>query len=479
MTTPTPQTAAGSAGGETLRRSPLPLVALGLGAIVGIAALLLDPRLLMVGAAILVALVVGIRYPFAAVLAYTLVAVMRPEEMGLAPIPLHLERIVAVVCIASLVLPHIARRTRIQWRWQSLDRSLIFLGIAACASVPLSVSRPWALGGCYEIAKLVFLYGIIRYTAITMPRMRAVVFWAILSTAFFSAAMALIARNLGDVYVGEYGVVRALGPTSSTGDPNSLANTLVLTVPFAILLAGTARSAPKKALYAALAAFLIYVTAFTGARGAAISLVIVVVLAAMHLRYRALAIGVIAIIAGLVWFTMPQDLQARYLTMQTYSSEYTYQSRVRNLQFGLEMLLDRPLFGYGITCYRIARVEEYDGRWIDAHNLVAQVSGETGLLGLAAFGYFLVMSFLSVRRARRALAGIDLQADPASLWLFRLCAALEIMLIGLLVQGLGSHNMLRWHFYLGAALAANCLFLARAAAERRQQADQSATPVAS
>jgi O-antigen ligase len=435
------------------------------GVAIAVVVLVADARIAIVAAALLVALVVGLRYPFAAVLMYMAAATIHPEELGVAPVFLHLQRIFAALSVVALVLPQIARRTWQPWHWERTDGWLLALGAAACAAVPLSVSRPWALNGCYELAKLAFLYATIRYTATSVPRLRSTV-WVMLLVTAFAAVMAIRAEAMGHFYVGEHGVARAEGPTSTTGDPNAFAYAVVAALPFALLLVGAERRLLPRVMYLALVPLFLYAIALTGARGAVVMLLAVLVLIVLQSRRRALALTLAAASLAVAWSATPPDLKQRYLTLRTYQQEATYQGRVNNLKLGLRMLRDRPLTGYGVTCFRIARVEEYDGQWSDAHNLLAQVAGETGVLGLAAFTLFLATTFATAWRARRTLKDLGDAAGAQEQWLERLATAVLILLVGLLVQGLGSHNLLRWHFYYGAALAANCWALARAAQAR-------------
>ena len=432
------------------------------GVAVALAVLLADNRIVIAVAVILAGLVVGLWRPFVAVLLYVAIAIIRPDELRLLPVFLHLERISAIFCVAALMLPQIARHTWQPWRWQRSDWSLIALLAAACWAVPASVSRPWALNGVYEVAKLGFLYAVVRYASTSVPRLRAIVWVMLLATAF-AAVMSLHGLVEGRVYIGEHGVLRALGPTSTTGfgDPDVLGNSLVAMLPFALLLIAPQVGALPKLVHLSLIPLFLYAVALTGTRTAAVSMAAVVVVIIAQSRRRFLSLGLAAIAASLLWSVTPQDLRERYMTLRSYREEATYQGRVNNVRLACQMLRDRPATGCGVTCFRIARVEEYDGQWSDAHNLFGQVGSESGVPGLAAFTFFLVATFTSAWRARRTLRQLGAGAGPDYVWLARMSAAAIIMFIALLVQGLGSHNFLGWQFYVGSALIANSLMLAR------------------
>jgi len=447
---------------------------IGVAAVLGIAlaltVLLADNRIVVAVAVIPLALAIALRYPFAAVIMYIIAAATRPEELRLAPIFLHLERILAIACVVALTLPQMARRSWQPWRWARADWTVLALGLAASLAVPFSVSRPQALWGLLELGKRGFLYAIIRYTATSIARIRAVV-WAILVATGFGCFMALKGMVEGQVYVGEHGVIRAMGATSTTGDPNALANSIVAALPFAVLFIGAERRLPTKALYVLAAALLLYSVALTGARGAVVSLLVGLVAMAVLSRRPFLAVGAAAVALSVMWMVTPPDLKARYETLGTFQQEITYQGRVHNLEVGLQMLRDRPLTGYGVTCFTTARFERYDHQWSNAHNLIAQVGGETGVLGLAAFTFFVITGLLSAWRARRAYGALGPGPERAYLWLRCLSTAALLTFVVLLVQGFGSHSLLRWNWYACAALAANALMLARDASPADDKTD--------
>jgi O-antigen ligase len=454
-----------SQAATTLEDSPRVRAAvIGAAVLVGIAlaltVLFADNRIVIAVALIPLALVIAVRHPFAAVIMYILAAATRPEELRLAPIFLHLERIFAIAAVVALTLPQLARRTWQPWRWARTDWGVLALGLVAGIAVPFSVSRPQALWGFLELAKRGFLYGLIRYAATSLTRLRAVV-WAILVATGFTCFMALKGMAAGQVYVGERGVIRAMGMTSTTGDPNALANAIVAALPFAVVLIGAERRLATKVLYVLVAGLLLYTVALTGARGAVVSLLVGLMLMALLSRRPVLVVGAAAAALSVMWMVTPPDLKARYETLRTYQQEVTYQGRVHNIAVGLEMLRDRPLTGYGVTCFTTVRFERYDHQWSNAHNLLAQIGGEMGVLGLAAFAFFVIAGVALAWRARRMYGALGPGRDRQYQWLRGLATAALLTFAVLLVQAFGSHNLLRWNWYACAALAANAVTLAR------------------
>jgi probable O-glycosylation ligase (exosortase A-associated) len=430
----------------------------GLGAALGAALLLTDARNVAVALAACVLAVVTFWRPFAGVLTYLFVATLRPEELGLSPATFRLQLVFALVCLAALALPGMLKGRWRRWEWAGTDRPLAMLFLVALASVPFSVSRGGTLTNCWEFAKLIFAYMLVRRVAATPARMRAVV-WVLVISAGITAVLAWHGRATGEVYVGEHGIVRTMGLTSAAGDPNSLANTLICSLPLlAVMLLGE-RGWTKRLLVAALATLSIYVTLMTGARAGLISLAVVTLLLVLASRRKLLVAAVLGIGLLVLWVRLPQSMKDRYATIQTYHTELTYQQRVETAKLGFRMFADHPLTGVGLGSFMVARVEEYDGVWLQPHNVYAQVAAEMGALGIVAFAAFLISLLSACRAARRRLPRTGLSI-PETRWLDRLCVGVMIVLAALLVQGLAGHNFGRWHYYLGAALATNVLVIA-------------------
>jgi hypothetical protein len=88
------------------------------------------------------------------------------------------------------------------------------------------------------------------------------------------------------------------------------------------------------------------------------------------------------------------------------------------------------------------------GSEIESHNLYGQLMGETGLIGVAAFGTLVVGFALAIRNFRRRCRHLE---DADGRFMFHLTTALATALVLLLLEGLFGHNLLRftWLWYIG------------------------------
>ncbi len=132
-------------------------------------------------------------------------------------------------------------------------------------------------------------------------------------------------------------------------------------------------------------------------------------------RYKLFAVGIVAVlIAGVILFQSKPDTFARYKTLLSYETYLTNENRGWNDRLSIwegtiDMISQRPLFGYGYGWKKIATVAREKGfleRWekeksgaynyfndkgygsANPHNLVLQIIFEIGLLGLSAFIFF-------------------------------------------------------------------------------------------
>jgi O-antigen ligase len=109
-------------------------------------------------------------------------------------------------------------------------------------------------------------------------------------------------------------------------------------------------------------------------------------------------------------------------------------------------MLINPITGVGIGnfgWYHASIGED----WTDAHNLVGKLVGELGLLGVAAFIFFIIRFVQNIKYIRMKY----LKSDKPPDFLFYITEAIRIGVIMLFVQGMFGHNLYRDNWYLFAA----------------------------
>jgi O-antigen ligase len=124
------------------------------------------------------------------------------------------------------------------------------------------------------------------------------------------------------------------------------------------------------------------------------------------------------------------------------------EGRIYGFIKGFELWAANPLSGVGPGAWRPATRQP-----IESHNLIGQLVGEMGGLGVAAFGSLLVCFWVNLRAMKR------LRRDYPE-WngdlLFTLPPAIGVSVFLLLLLGMGGHNLFRftWLWYGGFLIIA-------------------------
>jgi len=198
------------------------------------------------------------------------------------------------------------------------------------------------------------------------------------------------------------------------GNPNEMAQILLLGLPMWGAVMVSSMSGPKKVL-AALVMLLMLATTFrTGSRGAMIAFVAMVMVAFIRAsiidKLKLIMAGVLFV--GVVVTVMPGRLVARYKTVANVDTEEgemdasmadsatsSTESRRQLLKHSLIFTMHHPLLGVGPGMFTVAD-DAYakeqgarKGTWLGTHNSYTQVSSE---IGIPAFLFYLAAVFLSI-----------------------------------------------------------------------------------
>ncbi|MDP2106683.1 MAG: O-antigen ligase family protein, partial [Desulfobulbaceae bacterium] len=278
--------------------------------------------------------------------------------------------------------------------------------------------------------------------------------------------------------------IRMVGIESSYGGPNSLAMSIVVSLPFALFLwrhrAGFVVSWPEKwakryfnllKVYGLLALCSIVMT---NSRSGMVSflffLLLLLVSTKGFLKKMGFVIGGI-ILLGMVWFFMPVENQERMRTIWApeegpQNAQVSADGRVEGFKAGMEMFEKYPFAGAGLGNFVDYRVNHLDGIPLQAHNLAGQLLGEMGLLGAIPFLLMVIATFASCSSIKR-IAKARMK-DP-EFWVDFATACRDSVLL-LFFTGIFGHNMLRYNWLWAAAFTAKgAYFLQNTATERGQE----------
>lgn len=277
----------------------------------------------------------------------------------------------------------------------------------------------------------------------------------------------------------------------SIGDPNFFALALAATIPLAAILVLDARHWRERIFALAAAGSALLAVAFSYSRASAfgIGFIFLALLVGHRRRAWVAAAGIVAV-AGLL-LVMPPTFRARMLSLRQLSltapqqsmASYSFRGRRSELLAALAMWRAHPFLGVGAGAYPSA-YEKY-AAWVeldprgerrDPHNLFLQIAAETGLLGLAAFGWLLFCVWRLLRQAQRRLRRLN------AIRLANLAWGIEMGLETYLILSVFLHGAYFRHFFillaLGAAMAAAVQAVPVPGAEPPGQRDLSAPPSA-
>jgi probable O-glycosylation ligase (exosortase A-associated) len=405
----------------------------------------------IVVAVLFVLAMIGLTRPYIGLLALLIVMELQPGELYPQTASLHLERVVAGILLIGFLLNGRKFRFPTPTRW-----FLAFFG-AMVVSIPLAFWRANTVGSCISFLETVVFVLFVTALLTTEERIRWFVLTDILLVDWLGGS-ALWNYSHG-IWQVRMHIERAIGITSSAGDPDSMAITLLLGIPLCLALMG--RTNPKWMRLVAAASIVVYVVTIvdTGSRAAAAGVLFLVVLLLFRKPKNLIYLPVLVMLGPLVWVVIPQQYKARYETVNNLKDDESYQNRILSWQGGVAMFESNPITGVGAGNYTYANGTKFwpgSGRkhWLNAHSLYFKVLGELGLVGIFTFGGYLICVFRLNFRLQK-----ELKARNASAFLQQLPSMFNIMFCLLLFDGYAAHNLYRDAWYFVGAIGASMSLL--------------------
>lgn len=250
-----------------------------------------------------------------------------------------------------------------------------------------------------------------------------------------------------------------VGFDKALGGPNSVAASIVYSMPFAFgMLRGEDRWRVRLGI-AAYTALSLACIVLTGSRSGLLGYLLVCLLYGFSLQGKKKLYAAIVFCACfmLAWQLVPADKQRRILSLtgkhMNEGEKGSAEARIRGSGFfaGLRMFRDRPLLGVGRGCFASYRHEQLGSVHSFSHNLYGELFGELGILGTLAFLFLIAITFKNALLIRKEVGkGNVPRASPAA-WI---AWAILIMLVLLLFEGWASHNLARYNWLWAAAMGA-------------------------
>jgi len=384
---------------------------------------------------------------------------------------IHIERIYGILMVAALLLWQ--RRRSI--RCPQTIAVFAFFGAIGLSFV-FSYRPDLAWTAFYKYCTLVVFYVVILATIKNESQLRGFVVAYVCTMAAYQllSLREYLVFGRGDW---DGGIWRMVGLDTTLGGPNSVAASIVYSMPFAF---GLLRGEHRWRIHLAIAAYTALSLAcivLTGSRSGLLGYLLVCFLYVFSLQGKKklyVATG-LCVFLLLTWQLVPADKQARILTLtgkhMNPGEQGSAEGRMKGWGFfqGLEMLQDRPLLGVGMGCFSHYSHEKLGGRRMDSHNLYGELLGQLGILGTLAFLFLIAITFKNALLIRKEVRkGNVPRASPAA-WI---AWDILIMLVLLLFEGWASHNLDRYNWLWAAAMGV----LARDFVLHKNNAEQMDSP---
>ncbi len=243
------------------------------------------------------------------------------------------------------------------------------------------------------------------------------------------------------------GIPRMCGVGITMSDPNSFAASVIYSLPILVPLLMVFRgiaAIPFRLFAIASFSLAVICITYTGSRGAMIGLIFYILLAAAFSKYRWRILAAAVVILPIVWVSMDQRLQNRYLTIIDSSrgpenAQESAEGRLVGLKTGLELFKKSPIYGFGPGNALL-----YTSTKLQTHNFLGQVAGEMGGIGLLAYAFMCCCITINYVYSRFYWKILTLRQPDADSYLFQVSQAIFIALLLLLLMGLGGHNAYRY-----------------------------------
>jgi probable O-glycosylation ligase (exosortase A-associated) len=394
---------------------------------------------------------VGSAVPFWALMAFTFILLIAPQESFPALRPLRIALLAGVVAIATYLFDRLIHRQPMTILPRELWITACLAGWAVL-TVPLSY---WPGGSLSFLLNLYFkalaIFWLLSNIVNTLPRLRLIA-WGLSVMALPLASSGVRQYLSGNFFT--VGVVnRIIGYGAPlTENPNDLALTLNLILPLSVALFLSNRNAIVRIVLLPLIVLDVIAVIVTFSRGGFLTLATIAVMYLWKLRKRperGWAVAALLLMVASIPF-LPADYVTRLGTIADVQSDPTGSSQARwsDTIAAVNVVVENPIIGVGVGMNMLALNEERGPLWRGVHNVYLEYAAELGLPGLTLFLMLLAGCVKSVVLVQRRSSGV-----PSLREVFYLAEGIQISLIAFAVAALFHPVAYLFYFYYIAGLA--------------------------
>jgi len=402
------------------------------------------------------------RVAYRALLAFTLVLFVRPQDQIPILEPLHLAEVFGTFGILALAIGRLNRGLSVTKLTLELGAILAFAAVML-ATAPFSIWPGGAVSVVTDLfSKVVVVFLLIINTLTTRERFERFVKVVVLSCCYVGVR-AVLDYGMGLNLV-EDGRVQGAG--GLFGNPNDMALNLDAFLPLATILAlGRGRPLLRATLAIGVPAIVAAII-FSKSRGGTLGLVGMLLVLLFQIRRVRPSVAVAVIAATLVTIPLlPASFTQRMSSIFHPEEDPTgsREARKRLLGEAYQAYLDHPVLGLGAGQFHNYNPSNREEVWREAHNAWLQVASELGTGGLLIFAVIVGSGFVAGVQASRALRRArkmrNRRSKESLRWVARheplelYAAAILASLTGWLIAAMFASVAYYWTLYLVLALA--------------------------
>jgi putative inorganic carbon (hco3(-)) transporter len=399
---------------------------------------------------------------YRALLAFTLVLFIRPQDSLRFLEPLHLAEVLGTFGIVTLIAGRFSRGAPVVKLTLEFGSVLALAGIML-ATAPFSIWPGGAVSVVTDLfSKVVVVFALILNTLTTRRRFEQFVNVVVVSCSYV-AVRAVLDYAMG-INLVEDG--RAQGAGGLFGNPNDMALNMVAFLPLAMILALSKGRPLLRGVLAIGVPALIAAIIFSKSRGGTLGLVAMVAVLLYQIRRVKPSIAVAVVAVTLVTIPLlPESFTHRMSSIFNPEEDPTgsREARKRLLREAYHAYLEHPVFGLGAGQFHNYNPTNRQETWREAHNAWLQVASELGTGGLIVFAIIVGSGFAAGLQAVKALrragaryrrksregAAFAVRREPLQMY----AAAVLASLTGWVVAAMFASVAYYWTLYLVLGLA--------------------------
>jgi probable O-glycosylation ligase (exosortase A-associated) len=379
--------------------------------------------------AVFVALLGGVGIlvePFLGILAYYVLAFMRPQEVFWGLGDTRLTALVAASTLVGAFLFFVRKPDFTFIRTKQNFFLALFFAWLYLSTIYGDFAGPEPKWMSYY-AKMFLIY----FIALAVIDSEKGLMWVAWTIAFSIGHLGVWANEM--YFLNGWDRVHGPGEVGATFfDENGFATILVMGIPFQWYLMRNTRVWYLRLIMLALIPLNAHAVMTTFSRGGFLGLCIT--MAVITYREPNKRISAMMIIVGLLAFSLfaGQEYRARIGTIETYEEDASARSRFEAWDAGIKMATRNPFFGVGLKRFMPAYPYYSNTTPHVAHNTWVQIAAEVGFVAVFAYGMVVILTFRALFRIQRRLKYLP---DAARQKIAPMVGMIEATLVGYFVCG--------------------------------------------